>query len=385
MTLLVYCVILHPNQTIKHRFTMKNPFDGLKGRLISWRSKTSNIIFYTAFVSLWVVLLLTIFWGVRSCSWSGDYDFRNSDEAVACYRSFLNSLHETEKSDAERFCADINKWQEVRDTVAVFLAKDTLVKRDSPQVYSYYDITDSVKNEFARLSETWKCSFNDVIRIKEGTTPFRNDEEIIKLSQSASAFFIKLDNTKPVNVSKDVAIKQYRDFLIDIEHSGIRDTLELKKFLMKEDFYFRSFLAHLYELDGERISDITDMTERICNAIFIGAKKGLMDKKMVVTYMSMRTVRRLLQNSTVCVNDISHKKMRSEIQANAYLWMIIQPFMSIDEMAIVMITPEGRKNLKYIADQLSKSTSFARAFNIDQRSLNYLLPQQLLKMYVLTL
>ena len=77
--------------------------------------------------------------------------------------------------------------------------------------------------------------------------------------------------------------------------------------------------------------------------------------------------------------------MKNKAQGNAYLWMIIQPFISIDQFSIATLTPQERSQFNYVISQLPKSTKFAKTFDIDQRALNYLLPQQLLKMYVLTL
>ena len=104
-----------------------------------------------------------------------------------------------------------------------------------------------------------------------------------------------------------------------------------------------------------------------------------------MVYMSMRTVRRLLQNSVVCVTDINQRDMLSQSQGNAYLWMIIQPFISIDQFAIATLTPREKSDFNYIISRLPKSPRFARVFDIEQSSLNYLLPQQLLKMYILSL
>ena len=156
-------------------------------------------------------------------------------------------------------------------------------------------------------------------------------------------------------------------------------------YIAKEDILFRSFLSRLYEMDNEPLSDITMDTETICREIFIAAKNGKIPAREAVIYMSMRTVRRLLQNSMVCITDINKQQMKSKEQGNAYLWMIIQPFISIDQLSIVMLTPNDHGHFSYIISQLPKSVKFARTFNIDQRALNYLLPQQLLKMYILTL
>ena len=72
-------------------------------------------------------------------------------------------------------------------------------------------------------------------------------------------------------------------------------------------------------------------------------------------------------------------------QGNAYIWMIIQPFISIDQFSLATMTPLERSKFNYIITNLPKSKRFAQVFDIKQRELNYLLPQQLLKIYVLSL
>ena len=138
-------------------------------------------------------------------------------------------------------------------------------------------------------------------------------------------------------------------------------------------------------MDKEPLADITKDTETICLDIFIAARNGNIAAKDVVVYMSMRTVRRLLQNSVECVNNINSLEMKTKAQGNAYIWMIIQPFISIDQFSLATMTPLERSKFNYIITNLPKSKRFAQVFDIKQRELNYLLPQQLLKIYVLSL
>ena len=76
--------------------------------------------------------------------------------------------------------------------------------------------------------------------------------------------------------------------------------------------------------------------------------------------------------------------MKNSAQKNAYLWMIIQPYISIDNLTIATLTEGEKSNLREISSLLSKSKNFAEAFDKNLQSLNYLLPQQLLKLYVLS-
>lgn len=346
--------------------------------------KISQTILSSATVVCALLLVASVAWGIKSCS-SSDYDFRCREDAVLCYREFLTDIRKTESLDASSFSSQINKWFELRDTVIHYLASDSTFNSQSEEYDEIQGINDSVRNEFMRLSETWKCSFSDLVAIKVDTSPFKSDKEVAKTVTDATPFFLKLDSMQVPKVSKDMAIDEYRMFLVRWARNGITSERDMYRFIAGEDIHFRCFLSHLYELENDSIADITHITEDICTRIFREARNGRIDPKLALTYMSMRTVRRLLQNSTVCVNDIRNKRMRSDMQANAYLWMIIQPFLSIDRFAIATITPEERQNFSYIAEQIPKSTGFSKAFNIDQRALSYLLPQQILKMYIQTL
>ena len=203
--------------------------------------------------------------------------------------------------------------------------------------------------------------------------------------KAAEPFFTSLDSVAISICDKTSILKRYRYFLAEVKNNGINSKDELLDFIRQEDFLFRTFLAHLYEMDKEPLADITKDTETICRDIFISARNGNIAAKDVVVYMSMRTVRRLLQNSVECVNNINSLEMKTKAQGNAYIWMIIQPFISIDQFSLATMTPLERSKFNYIITNLPKSKRFAQVFDIKQRELNYLLPQQLLKIYVLSL
>lgn len=315
----------------------------------------------------------------------GKYNFSTDDEALEEYRSFLCSLQKDKSMNADNMKKKILEWRELSDTVFSFLRKDSVFSMNSTKGMEYYTINDSIKTELYRLTETWKCSFNDIINIKELTSQYYKDEDINQAVSDATPFFVSLDSANIPKLSKEKAIELYRDVLTEVGNKGINNFDELLTFIRIEDYAFRTFLPHLHELENDRISDITRKTERICHNIFIETQKGTMPSREVLIYMSMRTVRRLIQNSVACVDDINKREMKSREQANAYLWMIIQPYTNIDALAISTLTAENKKDLKYIAEQIPKSSMFAKTFNINQDALKYLLPQQILKMYILSL
>ena len=309
---------------------------------------------------VWIVLPTCM-----SCSDDDTLDFQSSEDALKVYQTYLGSLKDMKTSNTAIFCKEANKWRATSDTVFHYLMRDSVFLKDNNCAERFTAIHDSIRFEFLRLTETWRYSYEDVLKIKEQTSVFHDDKELQGAVNEAQPFFLKLDSIPLLESDKASILSNYRK--------------------LKEDIIFRSFLSQLYDMDKEPLADITQETESICRNIFIAAKEGKIKARDAMVYMSMRTVRRLLQNSTACISDINHQQMKSKAQGNAYLWMIIQPFISIDQFSIATLTPQERSQFNYVISQLPKSTKFAKTFDIDQRALNYLLPQQLLKMYVLTL
>lgn len=320
-----------------------------------------------------------------SCSSEESLNFRSADEALKFYQTYLGNLKEMETSNTSTFYKEANKWKQTSDTVYHYLMKDSVFLKDDHCANRFTAIHDSIRFEFLRLTETWRYSYADVLLIKEQTSAFHDDKELQEAVSEAQPFFLKLDSIPLIEGDKAVILLNYRKLLKDTKLKGINTKSDMLDFIGKEDIMFRSFLTHLYDMDKEPLADITQETESICRNIFIAAKEGKIKARDAMVYMSMRTVRRLLQNSTACIADINHQQMKSKAQGNAYLWMIIQPFISIDQFSIATLTPQERSQFNYVISQLPKSVKFAKTFDIDQRALNYLLPQQLLKMYVLTL
>lgn len=315
---------------------------------------------------------------------SGDYAFKKPEDAIECYQSFHTKLKEMKHSNTNDYGNTLLKWQEVNDTVRKFLAKDSLLIKDMLIAGKYIAIKDSVKHQLLRLSETWRYTYGDVMKIKELTSPFVKDETLLAAVRENEPFFSSLNSVQVKPSNKKKVLQQYRNFLQDANTHGFSSKDDLLKFIRQEDYCFRGFLLHLYEMGNDSLSDITYMTEKVCAKIFVAASVQKINPREAIAIMSMRTSRRLLQNSLRCIDNLNHLPMKNSAQKNAYLWMIIQPYISIDNLTIATLTEGEKSNLREISSLFSKSKNFAEAFDMNLQSLNYLLPQQLLKLYVLS-
>jgi hypothetical protein len=321
---------------------------------------------------------------LSACNKDDKYQFTTSRSAVETYRAFLSKIKSVRTSNTKEYVASLKEWKEVNDTVYKFLVADSAFVKYHNEANDYFLIRDSIRKEMLRLTETWRYGYDDVLSIKEQTSAYKDDRELAEAVSLATPFFASLDSTGHQCLRQGLHPETVPLLPDHHPQQGINSREDMLRFIRDEDYMFRTFLHHLYEMDDEPLADISRNTEAICRNIFIAAREGRIPSKDAIVYMSMRTVRRLLQNSAECVENINRLEMKGKAQGNAYLWMIIQPFVSIDPFLLATMTPQERSRFEYIVTQLPKSRRFADTFDINLSALNYLLPQQLLKIYVLS-
>lgn len=63
----------------------------------------------------------------------------------------------------------------------------------------------------------------------------------------------------------------------------------------------------------------------------------------------MRTNRRLILNVETCLDDIHRGKVTTPEQAHAYIWMILQPYASLDGFCIALLSDREKETLYKLA------------------------------------
>lgn len=133
------------------------------------------------------------------------------------------------------------------------------------------------------------------------------------------------------------------------------------------------------------MTGITKTTEAVCAEIFQSASSRDISPEETVVYMSMRTNRRLLQNAKACADLIRNQKVREARQANAYLWMSVQPFLSMDAVCISMLTDRQRKQMTELAEGYPRIVNILSAKQLIDAKTAGEIPGQLAKLYIATL
>ena len=228
-------------------------------------------------------------------------------------------------------------------------------------------------------------TLSDVAYVKLHTSIYGQDKELDSLKRQATVFFSSLDSIPVYTRNIRDLLADYSKFLLSYKLHGVHSEDALLRFIRMEDFFFRSFLASIDECSALGMADITDMTANICDSIYKEASYGKIKADETITYMSMRTGRRLLLNAKVCHEKLKRGMVKDSQYANAYLWMMLQPYLSIDALAITMLTPEQIRLMTDIAKDYPAIISRLDGKHLIDRDVATKIPNQLIRLYISTI
>ena len=275
--------------------------------------------------------------------------FQTGKDAADVYRSYLSEVRKVESLPTERLIETVNDWQTLRDSVFAFIAGDTVSKLHSNYESVIQVLHDSLQIEFTRLALSKPRTLTDVLLVKEQTSRYRQDRELMQPATEAAPFFRSLDSIPSYKGSAKVIIENYRSFLSNTLKSGINTKDELLSYIKEEDRLFRAFLIHLPELATADLSAITRDTEKCCLSVFQSAENGTLSYQDALIYTAKRTNRRVVLNALTCCNDIGQGQIKTEAQARAYAWMLLQPYLTLDGFSMTVLSDDEKAALHEVA------------------------------------
>ena len=306
-------------------------------------------------------------------------------DPAGTYREYLSDVRKLDNLSIKDLAEHLKQWQTVRDSVFRYLERDTLGRFHSVHIEDCERTHDSIRMEFSRLALSNPCTYKDVLLVKEQVSPHLKDAELHHAAEAIRPFFTSLDSHPAYPGNRQRILAAYRDVLTQTIDYGIHCIADLTIYIEKEDAVFRAFLSRLSDFDGVDLSDITHDTERCCSQVFLAAERNDITYQDAMVYLAMRTNRRLIQNIQTCIDNIREKKVRTPAQAQAYIWMLLQPYSSMDGFCMALLSSEERRHLDTLAMQTSDA--FEVLGKILQSGNNRLdeLPGMLLEAFIHTL
>lgn len=314
---------------------------------------------------------------------NGMMSFRSSDEAISEYHGFLTNLRKDDKVSVQSLAKAISEWRVLNDSVASCLARDTAGFSHSYPFAAYREIKDSIRIELCRMAMSRQRSYRDLLYLREHTSPYAHDEELHQAMKEAQPFFASLDSLPVYNKGgKQAVLNRYRLFLQKSVKRGIHGKEDLSAFIMEEHRHFKAFLQYMPDFADSNIADITRNTEQCCVQILRAADRKELSHKDAMIYLAMRTNLRLLRNAQAAVEDMKSGKVKSEKVLHDYLLMMVQPFMSMDDLSVSVLSEKDKSDYYKLADALPKEMdNLARQLHMDKKRTADL-PMLMMKIYI---
>ena len=265
------------------------------------------------------------------------------------YREYLSETRGQKELSFEDLTAYIGKWQTLKDSVTATMRRDTTYRAHSDIREECILLHDSVRAELSRLAMSKPRTYKEVLILKERFSSYTGDVELHRSAEEIRPFFAELDKRPACRGNKEQILSAYRNVLAETLNNGIHGNGDLKKFIEREDAAFRAFLSGLHELGEANMADITRDTEKCCSEVFFAAGRKEITYKDATIYMALRTDRRLIQNVRACLDNIRRGKVVTPEQAQAYVWMIVQPYASLDGLCMTLLSPEDKETLYRMA------------------------------------
>lgn len=300
---------------------------------------------------------LIAFLVVSSCS-SGtepqDAKLSESGEVLTIYRSLLDDVHSAEVDDIAQLTALCSAWLSLRDSIGdVF--HDGLHATWSSVSDELLAVNDSIKTRLAAIVSSNEYTLTDYLNMRLALAIMPDKERYRDYIAQGNAFFASLDSVGILQGDCRNLIEHYVAFLEETKRHGIVTQEELEAFLCSEDRYFRSLLVHFSDMNLYQSERVSDLTAEVVNAIgaTLDAHDVLFDSDKALVYMIMRSSRRLLANAWQCAENMRSGNIHYEAErAEAYFWILLQPFLYMDDTAICMLSDEQIARMLQLSERM---------------------------------
>lgn len=282
--------------------------------------------------------------------------FSGANAALEDYEAFLRSVSKQKTLSNSELVSSVLEWKALDDSVTAAMFRDSVHTNRAVVDSTYFSLRDSITDKLTSLVDSRKRSFQDYLDFSLAVNRPRLDSLSNQLMMSAHRFYASMDSVPVFNMDNVSTIHRYEDILDDATRRGIHTKRDLFLFLRNEDRAFRSFLVHLPTLGGIPLAKVRDGSSALMKEMveLCQGDNPAFTTYEVVILLTMRNNRRLLQNALQCVNDINNRKVKGGDQAAAYLWMLLQPWISFDGLALSLMSEAQIGTLKILATETPK-------------------------------
>lgn len=318
-------------------------------------TKRSKIINSTFAIAALTMILI--------CSCSTHPHYETSSEALKGCNQELKKLGSKESCSIKQLTTYTKEWLEIQDSAYSTFARDSALGLHSPIATAYFMVSDSIRDQLTRLALSKQRTLKEVMYLKLNAVKDKEKITSSKTYKEYTSFFESLDKEDLYpNITMTVAA--YSE-LLNNNHT-LKNEKEITEYIKKEDKCFRSLMTYLSQVSQEQLNLFTKKTNLIFDKLYsvVGKHSDDMNDRIMLL-LTMRFNRRIIQNCIACRNDIFDNRTLNRIQKVNYRWMLIQPFLTIDNFSAAVMTKEQQDKLLKVSEELPELIS-----RIDDKSGN---------------
>ncbi|MBQ9362408.1 MAG: hypothetical protein IJT97_03195, partial [Bacteroidaceae bacterium] len=319
-----------------------------------------------------------------------NFFFDTPQEALKVCHTELSKVKPLKTANIDKLASITAIWLELQDSTLSCFMRDSTVKADTEIAADFFEVADSFRTEITRLALSEKRTMPEIVKLKVATASGRKENMKSKDYKTACDFYTAMDKV-PLFQTLEQTLSEYEKLLTNAD--PFKKEGQLHNFIQKEDQCFRSLLVFLKDTPQSRLQHITDKTSSLFDALYRNTAADLDNEvnERVMMYLTMRFNRRIIQNAEVCRADIKKEVPLNEQQAANYRWMIIQPYMTIDNYAMALLTDDQIKTLTDMATELPRLLVYVDGKDYDKspkeetEKLEGVLSEYFLKSYLKTI
>ena len=320
------------------------------------RINKTNLSYYNCLSTFPILGILQVALLIfSSCSLNVDGDsFSDKKEAISGYEEFLDSIESDRECSFEELPGLLNRWKSLEDTLFCFLSRDT-TEGHINDIIKCSQIGNRVNQSVNHIIDGQVCNLKDLIKIQYGFPVLRLNKKQLHFLHESELYFSGMDSIPVQSKGAKQVLKSYRDMLGRWLKREFRIREDVMSFLKEEDYMYRMFLCHLYEYSSHDMIPIIRSTESLLVRMAADVKKYTLDWDEVSTYMAVRTNRRLIQNTAVCLSYIDQGALRTERQAMLTVPMLLNPYADFNQLVLAMRTSSQYDQLLEMSENIPRA------------------------------
>ena len=281
-----------------------------------------------------------------SCSLSNGQigDDEDTQKALTIYKGFLDEVNTFNEKESTKLMDLCRRWYALRDSIVASLPHDSVIVHGYPaEQEEFININDSIASRIAIIVRSNDYTLTDYLNIRFALGYIPHEEKYRPYIKQGHDFFANLDFVNPYQGNCKTTIDRYASFLNNTLKKGIFTQKELESFICVEDRNFRTSLKFLHDLGDNSLEHVNEMTKEIIGRVSMNLIDSCdaFNREKALVLMVMRSNRRLTANAWQCAKDIQEGKLKEEEKLYAaYFWMLLNPFIYIDDIAVCLISEE---------------------------------------------